>query len=285
LTARYDRSLTRRPLLDPTARRQDSTPSGPLNFLVVGWDQGHPDVQPHAAAIMVLHVSAGLDRAHLVALPGDLLVDLPRPAGSGNPGGAELLVSALDRADSARSAQLLSAALTQLMGVQFDGAAIVDLAAFHGLIDLIGGIEVSGPSRAVDGAGSLAMDGRRAVDYLRHRRDDRHRNHQQVWRAMAVRIAEIDLLGNPVKLDQVARAVGSALVVDTNGLALDDLVTVLRNLRPEQVVGLHLPVRSATADAGSPRVIDDEAEDLSGSLRRGDLTGWTRQNPYWVNEL
>ncbi|HEX2772694.1 MAG TPA: LCP family protein [Micromonosporaceae bacterium] len=285
LTAWYDRSLDRRPLLDPTARRQHSTVSGPLNFLVVGWDQGHPDVQPQATSIMVLHVSAGLDRAHLVALPGDLMVDLPRPADSGHPGGADLLVAALDRADGARSAQLLSAALTRLMGVQFDGAAIVDLAAVHRLIDLIGGIELAGAADPPGGAGSVTMDGGHAVDYLRQRRDERHRNHQQVWRATAVRIAEIDLLGNPIKLDQVARAVGSALVVDTNVLGIDDLVGMLRKLRPEQVVGVQLPVRPLTADAASPRVLHAEAEDLSGCLRRGDLARWTRQNPYWVNEL
>lgn len=284
LTARYDRSLVRRPLLDATARRQPSTLSGPLNFLLVGWDQGHPDVQPQATSIMVLHVSPGLDQAHLVVLPGDLMVDLHRPDG-GQPSRADLLVAALDRADGARGAQLLSAALSRLMGVRFDGAAIVDITAFHRLIDLIGGIELNGAADPSTGAGSVTMDGGHAIDYLRQRRDERHRHYQQVWRATATRIVEIDLLGNPIKLDQVARAVSTALVVDTNGFSLDDLVAALRNLRPEQVVGVHLPVRPLTADAASPQELHPEAEDLSGCLRRGDLARWTQQNPYWVNEL
>jgi anionic cell wall polymer biosynthesis LytR-Cps2A-Psr (LCP) family protein len=284
LTARFDRSLTRRSLLDPTARRPHTTASGPLNFLLVGWDEGRPDGQPYAPTIMVLHVSADLERAHLVALPGDLMVDLPHPAGAGHPADSDLLTAALDRADVARGAQLLSAALARLIGVQFDAAAIVDVPAFHRVIDLIGGIEVAG---VVDpsSAGPRTMDGSRTVDYLRQRRDERHRTHQQVWRATAVRLGEVDLLGNPIKLDQVVRAVASALVVDTNGLALDELIAVLRNLRPEQVVGVHVPVRPLTTQSASPWVLHDEAEDLSASLRRGDLARWTRENPYWVNEL
>lgn len=285
LAARYDRSLARQPLLDATARRQHSTVSGPLNFLVVGRDQARPDVEPHAMSMTLLHVSADLDRAHLVALPGDLVVDLPRPEGGGPTGRYDLLVAALDRADAARGAQLVSAALTRLIGVQFDGAAIVDVDAFHRLIDLVGGIELDEGTDAAPGAGSVPMDGGHAVDYLRQGSDKRDQQHQRVWRATAVRIARIDVLGNPIKLDQVARAIGSALVIDTNGVALDDLLSMLRRLRPAEVVGVQLPVRPLTADAASPRVLDAQAEELAGCLRRGDLARWARQNPYWVDDL
>jgi hypothetical protein len=74
-------------------------------------------------------------------------------------------------------------------------------------------------------------------------------------------------------------------VVDTNGLGLDELVDVLGNLRPEHVAGVQLPVQPLTADPASPRVLHAEAEELSGHLRGGDVAAWTRQNPYWINDL
>jgi anionic cell wall polymer biosynthesis LytR-Cps2A-Psr (LCP) family protein len=285
LTARYDRTLDRQQLLDPTARHPRNTASGPLNFLLIGWDPGQSEIAPHAAAVMMLHVSADLDRAHLVAFPGDLILDLPGTADSGRTSGADLLVAAFDAADIPATARLLSAAISRLMGVQFDAAAIVDVASFHGLIDLVGGIQLDATIDRSARADLPRMDGRDAVDYLRQPRDDRHRTHQQVWRATAARVAEIDPLGNPMKLDQVARTVGAALVVDTNGHSLDDLVGALRKLRPEHVVGVHLPVRPLTAGSGSPRVFHEEAEDLCGYLRRDDLARWVDQNPDWVSDL
>lgn len=297
LTARYDRSLTRRPLLDPRARRpapaagRADPASGPLNFLLVGWDGSHPTIGPHAATIMVLHVSADLGRAYLVALPGDLLVELDDPADRSHPrGSAQRQLADLDRTDGATSTQVLSAALARLLGVRFDGAALVDVAALPPVIDRLGGISVAdvagGPGD--EPAGYAALDGGGAVELLRENGTerpgaDRHRTHQRVWRATARRIAEIDLLGNPLQLDQVARTVAAAAVVDTNGVGLARLAEVLGKLRAEEVAGVHLPGRPPAGESPTPWA-HPHARDLSESLRRDDLAAWTEQNPHWADD-
>lgn len=296
LAARYDRTLNRRPLLDPTARREGGLTSGPLNFLLVGWDPARPDRRPGVAAIVIMHVAPGLDRAHLVAVPGDLLTEPPQPADAGQ-AGAERLAAALDRYDEAGAdaAQKLSAALAALVGLRFDGAVIIDVAAFERVIDLLGGIELAehapaAPPRTADRPDRRAMDGGQALAYAREGRRperdrDSHRQHQQVWRATAARITEFDPASNPIKLDQVVRAIGSALVVDTNGRRIDDLVTMLGKLRPDDVAGVQLPVRPLANGTASPRVLCAEAHRLLGCLRRGELAAWIEQNPQWINPL
>ena len=91
------------------------------------------------------------------------------------------------------------------------------------------------------------MDGAQALDYARQRYDlpggdyDRQRHQQQFLKAIAQKATDAGLLTNPIKLDQVIRAVGGALTVDTNGVPLEDTVLALRGLRPDDLVGVKMP--------------------------------------------
>src|SRR4051812_27989700 len=73
--------------------------TGPLDVLLVGLDTrvSIPDWQPHADAVMVLHVNEDLRSGYLFSLPRDLLVDVPafEPAGFG--GGRFKLTEAMSR--------------------------------------------------------------------------------------------------------------------------------------------------------------------------------------------
>ena len=67
----------------PTSASPEPSPgadiSGPLDLLIVGVDTrtSIPDWEPHADALMLLHVAEGLDSAYLYSLPRDLRVDVP----------------------------------------------------------------------------------------------------------------------------------------------------------------------------------------------------------------
>ena len=66
-------------------------------------------------------------------------------------------------------------------------------------------------------------------------------------------------MSNPLKIDQVLRAVGSALTVDTGARSLSDLVYGLRDLRPDNLSGLKVPTSSQTWGSQSVVVPTDEA--------------------------
>jgi LCP family protein required for cell wall assembly len=299
LTDRYDNSVAKEQLLDPAARRERATVSGPLNYLLVGSDRraSSPTGEERSDTIMVVHIPAGLDRAYLVSVPRDLLVAIPPVPGTGYAGGSDKINAAFQHGGGDQGGtRLLSATLTRLTGLRFDGAALIDFSGFRSVIDLLGGVRMcvdtqvrSIHTNTLFTPGCHQMSGAQALDYARQRYDlpggdyDRQRHQQQLLRAMADKIASSELAGNPAKLDQVLRGLGSSLTVDTNGLPLEDLVLALRDLRSNTLFGVQVPSYPEIIDETSYVLLDPAASDLFRSLRDDEVDAWARANPRWVN--
>ena len=301
LTDRYDHSVAKQLLLDPAARRERATVTGPLNYLLIGSDQ-----RPAAAAddqrfdtIMIAHIPAGLDRAYLVSIPRDLLVPIPPSPATGYAGGSDKINSAFQHGGGGeRGAQLLSATLTHLTGVRFDGAALIDFSGFRQVIDLIGGVQMcvdtevrSVHTQMLFTRGCHQMSGAQALDYARQRYDlpngdyDRQRHQQQLLRAVLNKVDAGNLVADPARLDQLIRAIGASFTVDTNGLPLEDLAFALRGIQPGALNGVRVPSRPEMIDEVSYVLLDQEATGLFRALRRTELAQWTQANPQWVNQL
>jgi LCP family protein required for cell wall assembly len=301
LTARYDHLVVKDRLLDPVARRERATVSGPLNYLLVGSDRraGSPDADQRSDTIMIAHFSAGLDRAYLVSVPRDLLVEIPANTATGYAGGTDKINAAFQIGNGGRDGtQMLSVTLSRLTGVRFDGAAIIDFSGFRQVIDLLGGVEMcvdtevrSIHTGTVFNSGCREMDGAQALDYARQRYDlpggdyDRQRHQQQLLRAILDRVTDADLMTKPKKLDQVIRGVGSSLTVDTNGLRTEDLIFALRGLGPDDLSGVQLPSYSETIDDTSYDLLESDANSLFQALRGSDMHAWVATHPKWVNPL
>ncbi|MGC1214404.1 MAG: LCP family protein, partial [Micromonospora sp.] len=193
LTDRYDRQVVKEQLLDPSARRERTAVSGPLNYLLIGSDQRPDNRSPdqRSDTILIVHLPAGLHRAYLISIPRDLLVAIP-PAANGYGGGTDKINAAYRHGGGGEAGtRLLSATLTRLTGVRFDGAALIDFSGFRKVIDLLGGIRMcldtevrSIHTGTLFSQGCQQMDGARALDFVRQRYDlpggdyDRQR-HQQ----------------------------------------------------------------------------------------------------------
>lgn len=302
LANRYDGSVVKERLLDPAARRERADVAGPLNYLLVGSDQrpgASPDHDQRSDTIMIAHLPAGLTRARLISVPRDLLVEIPPAPATGYPGGTDKINAAFQYGGGGQGGtRLLSATLTRLAGIRFDGAALIDFSGFARVIDLLGGVRMcvdtrveSIHTRTVFEVGCHQMDGARALDYARQRYDlpngdfDRQRHQQQLMRAMLDRITTTDLIRNPLRLDQVIRAIGSSFTVDTNGVPLEDLIFALRGLRTDALLGVQLPSHAEMIDELSYVMLDAAADDLFAALRGADLERWIRANPRWVNPL
>ncbi|MFI5834306.1 LCP family protein [Micromonospora sp. NPDC051300] len=299
LTHRYDRTVTKEQLLDPTARTKRTNLDQPLNYLLIGSDHrpgANPDDQ-RSDTILIVHVPAGMRQAYLISVPRDLLVAIP--AAPGFPGGQDKVNAAYEHGGGGSGGtRLLSATLTRLTGVRFDGAALVDFSGFTQVIDQLGGIRmcVDTPVRSIHtktqfDAGCQQMDGARTLDYVRQRYDlpngdyDRQRHQQQMLRAVLDRAGETHLRGDPVKLDRVLRAAGGALTVDTNGVPLDELVFALRALPADALRGVRLPSYPQTIDQVSYVVLDTGGDDLFTAVRDARVPEWADANPRWVNRL
>ncbi|MBQ1073998.1 LCP family protein [Micromonospora sp. C31] len=299
LTDRYERSVVREQLLDPTARRERTDPDGPLNYLLVGTDRWRSGsaANRRSDTILIVHVPAGGREAYLVSVPRDLLVAIP--AGHGYAGGQDKINSAYEHGGGGQpGTRLLSATLARLTGIRFDGAALIDFSGFRKVIDLLGGVRMCVDTEVrsihtdrVFRPGCQQMDGGEALDFVRQRYDlpggdyDRQTHQQQLLRAVLERTSETSLRTNPVKLDQVIRAVGGSLTVDTNGVPLEDLVLALRDLPADALRGVRVPSRPQTIDQVSYVVLDNGGNGLFEAVRGTSVPGWARANPRWVTRL
>lgn len=300
LTERYDRAVARGHLLDDDARRNRTDPDGPLNYLLVGSDRfrGADDADQRSDTILIVHLPAGLRRAYLISVPRDLLVAIP-PADNGYGGGQDKINAAYDLGGGGDGgARLLSATLHRLTGLEFDGAAVVDFTGLRRVVDLLGGVRMcvdtevrSVHTGTVFAPGCRQMDGAAALDYVRQRYDlpggdyDRQRHQQQLLRAMLDRAGKRDLLGDPLKLDSLIRAVGDSLTVDTNGVPLEELVLALRALPADGLVGIRVPSSPQLIGQVSYVVLDDGGTELFGAARGARMARWVAANPRWVNAL
>lgn len=306
LNDRYQGALSRAILLDPSARRGEANGSaqeiaGPLNYLIIGSDRRpdgrHPDER--ADTVLIAHLPVGLRQAYLVSVPRDLMTTIAVDPATGYGGGPDKINAAFQYGGGGPGgARLLSATLTGLTGLRFDGAVIVDFAAFQTVIDLLGGIVLcvdtevrSIHTNRLFPVGCQQLDGAGALDYARQRYGlpggdhDRQRHQQQIIKAILEKAGTGRVLANPLRLDQLVRAAISAMTVDTNGMSAQELVRALWELRPDSLIGLRLPTYSQVIGEVSYELPGPGAEELFAALRGGEVAAWAATNPSWVNQL
>jgi LCP family protein required for cell wall assembly len=301
LTARYAGALHRDDLLAPGARRGGSQTSltGPLNYLLIGSDArvSNPSMGARSDTIIIVHVPATLDRAYLISIPRDLRVDIPA-MGAFNGALDKINASFQHGGPGAGGVQLLSATLTKLTGLEFDGAAVVDFGGFDKIVGDLGGVHMCIDEKVrsihtghVFNTGCQDLTAKQTLDYLRQRESlpggdfDRQRHQQQFLRAIFATMFANGLTQNPLKIDQLIRDVGSAMTVDLNRVPLDQLIFTLRKVQPSSVVGVRVPSRTQTIGGVSYVVRTDDAGSLFSALDEDTMDRWTLDNPDWVNAL
>ena len=303
LTARYAAALHRDNLLAPGARHgaTQTSLSGPLNYLLIGSDarSTNRSMGARSDTIIIVHIPATLDRAYMISVPRDLRVDIPPMLDKGFTGSTDKINSSFqDGGQGAGGVQLLSATLTRLTGVQFDGAAVVDFGGFDKIVKDLGGVHMcidenvkSIHTGHVFHTGCQDLTAKETLDYLRQRETlpggdfDRQRHQQQFLQAIFSTMFANGLTQNPLKIDQIIRDVGSAMTVDLNGVPLDQLIFTLRKVQPSSLVGVRLPSTTETIGGTSYVVQSDGAGQLYSAINEDTMNTWVRDNPRWVNAL
>jgi LCP family protein required for cell wall assembly len=303
--SRYDRAVHREVLLDPDARAGQpggSTVDGPLNFLLIGSDarRSNPAMGQRSDTIIIAHVTRALDRAYLISIPRDLLVEIPAEPSTGFPGAFTKINAALQYGNGGQNGmRLLASTLNRLTGVRFDGAAVIDFAGLRSVVRVLGGVRMCVDERTVSihtGAvfevGCRRMSDTQVLDYLRQRETlpggdfDRQRHQQQFLKALVAEAGRRDLMLHPVLADRLIRAAAAAMVVDVGGTSLADLLLALRGIGPAQVTGIRLPTYADMIDNISYLVPQEPlAPTLFAAVRTDTLADWTAGNRTWVNRI
>ncbi|MCW3817289.1 LCP family protein [Micromonospora sp. DR5-3] len=294
---------------------------GPLSFLVVGVDTRVtvPGWEPHADAVLVLHVPAGLDRAYLFSLPRDLVVDIPAFPASGYPGGRTKLTHAMsygsrvpgDKAhpSTAQGYELLRTTVSRYTGLRIDAGAVLTFGGFDKLVDTLGGVDlyvdqrVASIHRRPDGRlrdragstytgpqmvyekGDRHLTGWQALDYARQRYTaggdyTRQRHQQQLIRALARKILDQGLARDPARVDQVAAALGDTLVYVGGGRRLVEFAYALGGLPAAGFVLVGLP-GDAVGKGGSYRgeQLEPVGRQFLAALRGGTADAFLAAHP------
>src|SRR5262245_9396263 len=151
LMRHYDRQLTRANLLPADGRAGGNgrdghaAVAGPLNFLLLGSDArvDNPGMGQRADTIIIVHVPQTMDRAYLISIPRDLLVDIPAYPPAQFFGARAKINSALQYGHGGRGGvQLLAATLVRLTGIRFNGAAVIDFSGLRSAVGVLGGLRM-----------------------------------------------------------------------------------------------------------------------------------------------
>jgi LCP family protein required for cell wall assembly len=257
--------------------------TGPLDLLLIGVDTrtSVPDWEPHADAIMLLHVDAGLRSGYLYSLPRDLRVTMPAFPKAGFPGGRFKITEAMsrgsrvpgsDRPNAEQGYELLRRVVSGYTGIRtFQAGAVLNFAGLSRLTDALGGVtlridqKVLSQHRRPDGTmrtlraggggyvgpqatylpGTRKLKGWQAIDYARQRYtaggDYTRQRHQR--QLVKALLAQAETAG--LATDQAKlQSVLTALgdtLLYVGGRNPIEYGYALRNLRPANVTLVSLP--------------------------------------------
>jgi LCP family protein required for cell wall assembly len=217
----------------------------------------------------------------------------------------------------AQGFQLLARTVSNYTGIQrFDAGAILTFGGLRGVVDAIGGIDLYVDQRVVSihirpdgkhrvGCSSCAhgyggpqatynvgmqhLVGWQAIDYARQRYISggdyaRQRHQRQIIKAMMVQVFKQNVFFDPVKLNSLVTALGSALVFDGRGHGVIDFAFALRNLRPENVTLIGLPGVGVYGSSGYlGERLDSVATSYFTAVRNDTTQAFVNAHPSLVN--
>ncbi len=257
------------------AATKSTAPAAPgtLNVLVLGLDAGYGG-PPRSDTIMLVHIPADRKKSQVVSIPRDVPVERLACGRTLAQGGTINTAFTLGGAACARKT------VESLTAVRIDQTVTIDFRGFKGMVDALGGVEITLPASVDDQRSGLKLTrgrhwvgGTQALAYVRMRHglgsgSDLHRvtRQQQFLASMARRAREM-MSRDPVRfarfLAVAARSVGSDPKLDAGALR-----TLARGFDESDGVDLRtIPVRPAPSDPNRLVVAVPEARRVLAPFR------------------
>ncbi|GIE86683.1 LCP family protein [Actinoplanes regularis] len=299
--------------------------TGPLDLLLAGVDTriNVPDWEPHADAIMLLHVEPGLKSAYLYSLPRDLRVQVPAFKKSGFPGGKHKITEAMaygsrvpgkSTKNIANGYELLTKTISNYTGIKtIQAGAILNFGGLDQLVDELGGIDITvdrkvksrhrqpngklrklvghdyiGP-QAVYLPGKRHLVGWQAIDYARQRYglpngDYDRQLHQRTLVKAILDKALSQQLSDPAKLAAVITALGKSLVT-LGGRQPAEYAYALRDLTPANITSVQLEGGGVGSGSGYlGEQLNSEARGFLKAVATGKIAAYLKAHPKLVSK-
>ncbi|MGW8061478.1 LCP family protein [Streptomyces ziwulingensis] len=274
--------------------RPGKADNGSENILVLGSDTrsggneelggGTDDGTARSDTAMIVHVHQGHRKASVVSIPRDTLVD--RPACTDTDGGRHPAADEVmfNSAYATGGAACAVKTVESVSGLRMDHYLEVDFSGFRTLVDDLGGVDVTttedieDPDSHLDlPAGTHTLDGKEALGLVRTRHGvgdgsdlGRIQLQQAFVRALADRVEDIGLLGNPKKLYDIADTATKTVTTDSDLGSVNSLMSFasgLKGIGASNMNMVTMPVRYDPADANRVLVAQDKARRVWDALK------------------
>jgi LCP family protein required for cell wall assembly len=228
--------------------------------------------------IMLLHTNANGDGGGSVSFPGSVMVPVPGH-------GTEPLWEAFQQGGPS----LLVQTLTQATGISINHYARVDFTHITGLVDAVGGVDVTVPTATTGSGYSFPqgvnhLTGITAVNYARDpyiSAQDRLERQENLFRTLITTIAGEQLFTHPLTTVHVLSAVTSMLAVDSNftNPDIDSLVKQFASLSADAATFLTAPTQTVGKNQVFIPALDNQ---LWAAVKTGSLAAYAKDNPSTV---
>ena len=237
---------------------------GRINILVMGLDRRpHEGQAPTRTDTMfVLTIDASTRSARGLAIPRDLLVDIPTPNGTFSDRINTAYVLGETQGYPGGGIGTVEATVESLLGMKIDHYILVDFEGFKQVVDLLGGIDVDVPSPGVNDPtysetellgdfypcifepGTYHMDGSEALCYARVRRNssdlDRILRQQRIIFAVMDKATQLNVLADPTNVVNLWQRYKSTITTDINDLQIPGFARLAAAIDQDQMAFLSL---------------------------------------------
>ncbi|WP_405488825.1 LCP family protein [Streptomyces sp. NBC_00096] len=254
--------------------RPQNVDNGSMDILVLGSDSrggangeyGQDDGgSARSDTAMIVHLNEGHTKASVVSIPRDTLVTRPsckEPNGRTDPGGPRKM---FNESYTVGGAACAVATVEKMSGIRMDHYLEVDFTGFKGIIDNLGGVEVTTTKPIKDPyshldlpAGTHKLNGEQALGLVRTRHGvgdggdlGRIQLQQAFIKALIKQVKSIGVFDNPKRLLDLADTATKALTTDKplgDVKSLMGFAQGLQGISPENMQMITLPVVGDTRD-------------------------------------
>jgi polyisoprenyl-teichoic acid--peptidoglycan teichoic acid transferase len=291
--ATIDRSLTKNlnrgvelPT-DESSLRPSKEPeeTGTLNYVLLGSDSRDPGNEGNGRSdtILVVHLNAKRDKAHIISFPRDMWVNVP---GYGR--------NKINAAFAFGGAPLAVRTLEDLTGVRMDHVVLIDFEGFIRLTEDLHGVTVTNKNAfSAHGfdypKGEITIAGEEALSFVRERKllpgGDlaRAENQRNVIKAIVQKGLSARVISDPATFTRFVGNVAKHLTVD-NGLSDAEIRGTALSLRltGEDIQLLQAPISGfdTTGDGQSIDVVDTaKLAELSQAMKKDKLSEYVKKYP------
>ncbi|MFI9548729.1 LCP family protein [Streptomyces sp. NPDC052016] len=276
------------------ADRPTKADNGSENILVLGSDTrsgankklggGADDGSARSDTAMVIHVHEGHEKASVVSIPRDTLIDRPECTDSQGVTHDAAKDVMFNSAYSTGGATCAVKTVESISGVRMDHYLEVDFSGFKKLVDELGGVEITttkdlkDPDSHLDlEAGTHKLDGEQALALVRTRHGvgdgsdlGRIQLQQAFVKALMDQVEEVGVLTGGNKLYDLADTATKAVTTDAGLGSLNSLMSFadgLKGIDASDLTMVTMPVRYDPADPNRVLVQEKKAQQLWTALR------------------